>query len=130
MVVAIRGFPGSSDSKESACSVGDLGSVLGLGRSPEGGHGSLLQYSNLENPHRQRNLGGYSPWGHQELDMTATKPAPNPLDTISIVFTSLSSAPWTVLALYVVRVPSDLWKMDLNFMSFEVVVVAQLLSLV
>ena len=68
--------------------------------------------------------------GSQELDMTATKPPPNPLDTISIVFTSLSSAPWTVLALYVVRVPSDLWKMDLNFMSFEVVVVAQLLSLV
>ena len=73
---------------------------------------------------------GYRPWGRKELDMTATKPAPNPLDTISIVFTSLSSAPWTVLALYVVRVLSDLWKMDLNFMSFEVVVVAQLLSLV
>ena len=28
------GFPGGSDSKESACDVGDLGSVLGLGRFP------------------------------------------------------------------------------------------------
>ena len=31
------GLPGSSDSKESACSVGDLGSIPGLGRSPEKG---------------------------------------------------------------------------------------------
>ena len=28
------GFPGGSDGKESACSVGDLGSTVGLGRSP------------------------------------------------------------------------------------------------
>ena len=70
MVVATRGFPGSSDSKESACSAGDLGSIPGLGRSPERGHGSLLQYSYLENPHGQRNLAGYSLWGHQELDVT------------------------------------------------------------
>ena len=31
------GFPGGSDGKESACSVGDLGSIPGLGRSPGGG---------------------------------------------------------------------------------------------
>ena len=43
------GFPGSSDSKESACSAGDLGSIRGLGRSPGGGHGNPLQYSCLEN---------------------------------------------------------------------------------
>ena len=30
--------------------VGEVGSIPGLGRSPEGGHGNLLQYSNLENP--------------------------------------------------------------------------------
>ena len=30
--------------KESACCVGDLGSIPGLGRSPEGGHGNPLQY--------------------------------------------------------------------------------------
>ena len=29
----------------------DLGSILGLGRSPRGGHGNPLQYSCLENPH-------------------------------------------------------------------------------
>ena len=43
------GFPGSSDSKESACSAGDLGSIRGLRRSPGGGHGNPLQYSCLEN---------------------------------------------------------------------------------
>ena len=31
---SIWGFPGGSDGKESACSVGDLGSITGLGRSP------------------------------------------------------------------------------------------------
>ena len=47
------GFPGGSVGKESACNVGDtgdVGSVLGLGRSPRGGHGNPLQYSHLENP--------------------------------------------------------------------------------
>ena len=34
-----RGFPGSSESKESACSVGDMGSIPGLGRSPGEGNG-------------------------------------------------------------------------------------------
>ena len=43
------GFPGGSDSKESACNVGDLGSVLGLGRSPVEGKGYPFQYSALEN---------------------------------------------------------------------------------
>ena len=37
------GFPGSSDSKESACSVGDLGLIPGLGRTPGGGNGNMLQ---------------------------------------------------------------------------------------
>ena len=36
--------------KESACNVGDLGSIPGLGRSPGEGKGYLLQYSGLENP--------------------------------------------------------------------------------
>ena len=43
-------FPGGSDSKESACSVGDLGSIPGLGRSPGEGNGNPCQYSCLENP--------------------------------------------------------------------------------
>ena len=29
----------------------------------------LLQYSCLENPHGQRSLAGYSPWGCKESDM-------------------------------------------------------------
>ena len=52
---------------------GDSGSIPGWGRSPGEGHGSPLQYSCLENPEqedRQKNLLGYSPWGHKELDMT------------------------------------------------------------
>ena len=36
------GFLGGSDSKESACNVGDLGLTPGLGRSPGGGHGNPL----------------------------------------------------------------------------------------
>ena len=43
------GFPSSSGGKASACSAGDLGSILGLGRSPGEGNGNPLQYSCLEN---------------------------------------------------------------------------------
>ena len=59
------GFPG----KESACNAGDLSSIPG-GRSPVGGHAIPFQYSCLENPHGQRRLAGYSPWGPKEADMT------------------------------------------------------------
>ena len=38
--------------------------------SPGGGHDNPLQYSYLENPHGQRSLVGYSPWGHKESDTT------------------------------------------------------------
>ena len=41
--------PGGSDSKESACNVGDTVSISGSGRSPGGRHGKPLQYSWLEN---------------------------------------------------------------------------------
>ena len=50
------GFCGGSDVKESACSMGDLGSIPGLGRSPGEGHGNPLQYSCLENPHGENSL--------------------------------------------------------------------------
>ena len=63
-------FAGSSVSKESACNAGDLGSIPGLGRSPEGGHSNPLQYSCLENPHGQRSLAGYSLWSCKESDVT------------------------------------------------------------
>ena len=42
-------FPCGSSGKQSACNVGDLGSIPGLGRSPGEGKGYLLQYSGLEN---------------------------------------------------------------------------------
>ena len=54
-------FPGGSDGKESACNVGDLGLIPGLGRSPGGGHDNSLQCSCLENPHGQKSLVGCSP---------------------------------------------------------------------
>ena len=44
------GFPSQSAVKESACNVGDLGSIPGLGRSPGEGNGYPLQYSGLKNP--------------------------------------------------------------------------------
>ena len=47
-LVTIWGFPGGSDSKESACNTGDPGSILGLERSPGEGNGYPLQYSCLE----------------------------------------------------------------------------------
>ena len=57
--------------KESACKTGEAGSIPGSGRSPGGRHGDPLHYSCLENPHGQRSLAGYGPWGHKELEMTA-----------------------------------------------------------
>ena len=42
MTHCIKGFPGGSDSKKSACNAGDLGSILGLGRSPGEGNGFLF----------------------------------------------------------------------------------------
>ena len=43
------GFPYGSAGKESFCNAGDLGSIPGLGRSPEEGKGYPFQYSDLEN---------------------------------------------------------------------------------
>jgi len=46
----LQNFTGGSDGKESACNVGDPGSIPGLGRSPGEGTGNPLQYSSLGNP--------------------------------------------------------------------------------
>ena len=48
----------------------DVGLIPGQGRCPGGDHGSPLRYSCLENPHGQRSLAGYSPWGCKDLDTT------------------------------------------------------------
>ena len=61
--ISVLGFPCGSIGKESACNVGDLGLISGLGRSPGGGKGYPLQYSGLENC-----------LGHKELDKTGRFP--------------------------------------------------------
>ena len=73
MLKYLLGFPGSSDSKESACNAGDLGSIPGLGRSPGGRNGYPLQCSCLENPRDGvawglPSMGSHR--GHTESDTT------------------------------------------------------------
>ena len=46
----MKGFPGGSEVKASACNAGDLGSIPGSGRSPGEGNGNPFQYSCLGNP--------------------------------------------------------------------------------
>ena len=59
------GLPGGSAGKESACSVGDLGLIPGLGRAPGEWKGYPLPVFWPGEFH-----GLYSPWGHKELDTT------------------------------------------------------------
>ena len=63
MYIDVLGFLCGSDGKESACSVGDLGLIPGLGRFPGEKKGYPLQYSGLENPMD-------SPQAHKKLDKT------------------------------------------------------------
>ena len=65
-----KGFPGSSDGKEFAYNVGDLGVIPGSERSPGGGHGKPLQYSCLENPMDRGAWWATVDGGHKELDTT------------------------------------------------------------
>ena len=56
------GFPGSSDSKASACNVGDLGLIPGSGRSPGEGNGNPLRTLAwkipwMEEPGRLQSMG-------------------------------------------------------------------------
>ena len=60
-------FPGGSDSQESACNVGDPGSIPGLGRSPGEGNNYPLQYSSLENPVDRGFSGGLWSMGSQRV---------------------------------------------------------------
>ena len=63
------GFPGSSDSKESTCKVGDLDSIPGLGITLEEG---MATHSNILAWRIPMDRGAWwaSPWGHKEMDMT------------------------------------------------------------
>ena len=48
----------------------DMGLIPGSGRSLGGEQSNPLQNSFQENPHGQRRLVGYSPWGLKQSDMT------------------------------------------------------------
>ena len=64
------GFPGGSDSKESSCDVGDPGLIPGFGKIPWRRAWQPTPVFLSVESHGQRSLGGYSPWGCQESDMT------------------------------------------------------------
>ena len=68
-VILIWGFPGGSDSKESACNAGDLGSIPILERFLGDGNDNPLQYPGLKNSMETWNLEGYSQWSCKESDM-------------------------------------------------------------
>ena len=74
------------NSPTSAGDIRDMGLIPGPGRSPGGGQGNPPQCSCLENPHGQRNLVSYSPWGHKELDMTERLSTAQPCFTYIIEF--------------------------------------------
>ena len=60
-----------------------------------GGHGNPLQYFCLENPHGQRSLAGYSPWGHKELDTTEQLNMKLPEISLASLMTPLLQTPVT-----------------------------------
>ena len=66
--------------------------IPGLGRSPGAGHGNPLQYSSLDNPHGQRILEDYSPWGRKESDPTER------LSTQHLAFHSVNTLLFTVFS--------------------------------
>ena len=82
-------FPCGSSGKESACSVGDLGLIPGLGRSPGEGKGYPLQYSGLEN---SMDRGIWQATVHEVTELETTEQLGL---TITAIFRSqlLSSSP-------------------------------------
>ena len=63
-----KGFPGSSDDKESACNVGNQGLIPGSGRSPGEGNGNPVFLPGVF--YGQRSLAGNSLWGLKGSDTT------------------------------------------------------------
>ena len=101
--------------KNLPANVGDLRDadwIPDSGRSPGGGHGNPLQYYFLDNSHGQRNMVGFSPWGHKELDTTEvtwhthTQLSSNFLNHSSLVITVTKCA----LCLFHLCVCCRLWK--------------------
>ena len=74
VILLLWGFPGGLDGEESTCSTADLGSIPGLGRSPEEGNGNPFHCSSLGKP-MDRGAGrlqsmGYSPFFVQSKNWT------------------------------------------------------------
>ena len=86
MVIKWEGFPYGSAGKESACNVGHLGLIPGLGRSPGGGYGYPLHYSHLENSMDrepcQATVQGFA----RESDMTEATWQACTISLLSVVF--------------------------------------------
>ena len=80
--IPLKGFPDSSVGKESACNAGDLGSILGLGRSSAEGIGYPLEYSwaslvaQLVRIRLQHGRPGFSPWVGKMLWRRERLPTP------------------------------------------------------
>ena len=95
------------------------GSIPGLERAPGGGHGNPLHGDScVENPHGQRSLVGYSPWGLRESDMTEWRSTAHCQDVIENVIisytiflrTSGRNRYWYILALAAkVKLQSQNW---------------------
>ena len=78
----------------------------------ERGHGNPLQYSCLENPHEQRSLAGYSPWGREESDTTEQLNTPNIANETETLKKHSKKQPWTDLC---ICVPVYLWCIFVHF---------------
>ena len=74
----MRGFPGDSDGKESACNAEGPGLIPGSGKSPGGGHVYPLQYSCLENLMDRGDVapGGLQSMGSQRVRQTEQRTHP------------------------------------------------------
>ena len=66
----VKGIPGGSVGKESACNAGDRGQSLDHEDHSEKGMAQLNPLFLPGEFHEQRSLAGYSPWGRKDLDLT------------------------------------------------------------
>ena len=99
-VFEVRGFPGGSDGKQSACNAGDPGLIPGSGRSPGEKEWTPTPVYLPGKSHGQRSLAGYSPWGHKESDMTEvtdTFTFTLKSGTVSHAFDLLKTGTWLTL---------------------------------
>ena len=83
----VAGFTGGLGGKESACNIGDMGSIPGSGRSSGGGRGTPVFLPGES--YGQRSWASYSPEGCKESDMTE-RLSPHASDSSSAVRSVLS----------------------------------------